>query len=74
VPQDLSVIGYDDIELAEVVGLTTMRQPLFQSGRRGMELLLEALRGHPVEPRREVLPVELVVRGTTGPPGTVQPM
>jgi DNA-binding LacI/PurR family transcriptional regulator len=68
VPQDLSVVGYDDIELAEVVGLTTMRQPLFESGRRGMELLLGALRGEPAEPRREVLPVELVVRGTTAPP------
>jgi LacI family transcriptional regulator/LacI family repressor for deo operon, udp, cdd, tsx, nupC, and nupG len=68
VPEQLSVVGYDDIELAEIVGLTTVRQPLFRSGQRGMQLLLDALRGHPSPPAREVLPLELVVRGTTGPP------
>jgi DNA-binding LacI/PurR family transcriptional regulator len=68
VPEQLSVIGYDDIELAEVVGLTTMRQPLYRSGERGMELLLEALHDRAGEPLREVLPVELVVRSTTAPP------
>ncbi len=69
VPGQLSVVGYDDIELAEIVGLTTIRQPLFRSGQRGMQLLLDALRGHPAPPAREVLPLELVVRGTTAPPG-----
>jgi DNA-binding LacI/PurR family transcriptional regulator len=68
VPERLSVIGYDDIEIAEVLGLTTMRQPLFLSGRRGMEMLLDALRGQPPEALREVLPLELVVRATTAAP------
>jgi DNA-binding LacI/PurR family transcriptional regulator len=68
VPEQLSVIGYDDVEVAEIVGLTTMRQPLFRSGQRGTELLLQALRAPETEPVREVLPVELVVRGTTAPP------
>ena len=40
VPDDLSVIGYDDIEAADYVGLTTVRQQLFESGRRGAEVLL----------------------------------
>ena len=40
VPDDLSVIGYDDVEAADYVGLTTVRQQLFESGRRGAELLL----------------------------------
>jgi LacI family transcriptional regulator/LacI family repressor for deo operon, udp, cdd, tsx, nupC, and nupG len=71
VPEQLSVVGYDDIELADVVGLTTVRQPLFRSGQRGMQLLLDALRGNPYPPAREVLPLELVVRGTTGPPSAV---
>ena len=35
VPDDLSVVGYDDIEAADYVGLTTVRQQLFESGRRG---------------------------------------
>ena len=39
-PDDLSVIGYDDIEAADYVGLTTVRQQLFESGRRGAEILL----------------------------------
>jgi DNA-binding LacI/PurR family transcriptional regulator len=68
VPEQLSVIGYDDVEVAEVVELTTIRQPLFLSGRRGIELLLEALNHPDVEPVREVLPVELIVRRTTAAP------
>lgn len=68
VPHDLSVIGYDDIEIAEYLGLTTVRQQLFESGVRGVELLLEALTTPPSEPVCEVLPVELVVRGSTAPP------
>jgi len=68
VPEQLSVIGYDDVEVAEIVGLTTVRQPLYRSGQRGMQLLLDGLRDRSIEPTHEVLPLELVVRGTTGPP------
>jgi DNA-binding LacI/PurR family transcriptional regulator len=68
VPGRLSVIGYDDIEIAGDLGLTTIRQPLEESGRRGVALLLEAMDGAGGRPVREVLPVELVVRATTGPP------
>ena len=68
VPEDLSVIGYDDIEAADFVGLTTIRQGLFESGRRGAELLLAEIerRSDPAPVVR--LPPELVVRGSTGPP------
>jgi DNA-binding LacI/PurR family transcriptional regulator len=67
VPEELSIVGFDDIEVASYVGLTTVRQPLAESGRRGAELLLRALGGRPVDLRTELLPLELVVRGTTGP-------
>jgi LacI family transcriptional regulator len=67
IPEELSVIGFDDIEVASYVGLTTVRQPLFESGRRGAELLLRALAGRTVDVRTELLPLELIVRGTTGP-------
>jgi hypothetical protein len=67
VPRDLSVIGYDDIEIAEYLGLTTIRQQLFESGVRGVELLLETLDTPPSEPVCDVLPAELVVRDTTAP-------
>ena len=43
VPEDLSVVGFDDIEISAYAGLTTVRQPLFESGRIGAELLLAAL-------------------------------
>jgi LacI family transcriptional regulator len=68
VPQELSVIGFDDIEVASYAGLTTVRQPLFESGRRGAELLLQALAGRQLPVRSERLPVEIVLRGTTAPP------
>ncbi len=68
VPDDLSVIGYDDIEMADYIGLTTIRQQLFESGRRGADLLLRE-----IEQRSEVAPSieltpEVVVSGTTAPP------
>ncbi|HEV7719889.1 MAG TPA: LacI family DNA-binding transcriptional regulator [Iamia sp.] len=68
VPDDLSVIGFDDIELSAYVGLTTVRQPLFESGQLATRLLLEALAGD-TTPTVHVheLPLEVVVRSTTGP-------
>lgn len=68
VPEDLSVIGFDDIEIAEYVSLTTVRQPLFETGARGVALLLELLGGERTVLSCEQLPIELVVRGTTGAP------
>jgi len=70
VPGDLSVIGFDDIEVASYAGLTTIRWPLFQSGHRGCELLLQALAGEAIAVRTETMPLELVARGTTAPPKT----
>jgi DNA-binding LacI/PurR family transcriptional regulator len=70
VPADLSVVGFDDIDISAYVGLTTVRQPLFESGRRGGELLLQMLAGAGQqlgERHTEQLPLELVIRATTGP-------
>lgn len=68
VPQDLSIIGFDDIEVSPYVGLTTVRQPLAQSGARGASLLLAELAGQGAGGVEEVLPLELVLRKTTAPP------
>jgi LacI family transcriptional regulator len=68
VPEQLSIIGYDDIEVAEFLELTTMRQLLFESGERGVQLLLRVLADPAAEPRCEVMPTELIVRATTAPP------
>jgi len=68
VPEDLSVVGYDDIEISEYIGLTTVRQMLYESGKRGVELLLEVLADPEMKPQCEVLPTELIVRKTTAAP------
>jgi LacI family transcriptional regulator, galactose operon repressor len=68
VPEDVSVIGYDDVEAADYVGLTTIRQPLTETGERAARRLLARIEGRDDAPLREVLPVTLVVRRTTAPP------
>lgn len=68
VPDDLSIIGFDDIDVAEYLGLSTVQQPLFTSGTRGVELLLGLIGGDPPLPQPEILTVDLVVRHTTAPP------
>jgi DNA-binding LacI/PurR family transcriptional regulator len=67
VPDDLSVIGYDDIEAADYVGLTTVRQQLFESGRRGAEILLAEVEARSERPAIARLAPQLVVRMTTAP-------
>jgi len=62
VPTDVSVVGFDDLpEFGE--GLTTVRQDIGRVAAAAVTLLKEGLRGEPV--RHDVIPVQLVVRGTT---------
>lgn len=68
VPGDLSVTGYDDLELADHLGLTTVRQPLLESGVRAVERLLGMVDGGPTGTLREVQPISLVVRRSTASP------
>jgi DNA-binding LacI/PurR family transcriptional regulator len=63
VPGDVSVTGFDDVPAAAEAQLTTIRQPLVEKGREAGRLLIE----HGTE-REVVLPIELVARGSTGPP------
>ena len=77
VPDDLSVVGYDDIDLAAPMGLTTVRQPLERSGARAADLMVSAI-GAPgsslgaASGQRthfdELMDLELVARSTTRPP------
>jgi len=70
VPGDLSVIGFDDADLATILspGLTTVRQPLAELGRTGVNLLTRMLEKQRVEALRVELATRLVVRESTGPP------
>lgn len=63
-PDDLAVVGFDDIEVAELYDLTTVRQPLYDSGRMGAELLWDLVEQPDREPVRIELPLEMVGRGT----------
>jgi DNA-binding LacI/PurR family transcriptional regulator len=64
VPEDLAVIGFDDVEEAAVLGLTTVRQPLRETGARGVELLLSAIDGREIAALEELAPLAVVGRRT----------
>ena len=70
VPEALSVVGFDDVEVARWAGLTTVAQPLEESGEEGARLLLAAAEGAPARSRR--LELRLVRRLTTAEPGTMR--
>ncbi len=63
VPEDVSVIGFDDAPIADLIGLTTVRQPLVDKGRTAATMLLDLINGH--SRRRSVKKVELVIRSST---------
>jgi LacI family transcriptional regulator len=70
VPDDLSVLGFDDIVEAAWfgAGLTTVRQPLREMGRVAVQRLVSLLADPSQPPTRVVMETELVVRHTTAPP------
>jgi len=69
IPRDVSVIGFDDMDFARVLdpALTTVALDAEQLGASGFELLEARMAGRRTR-RRVVLPAELLVRGSTGPP------
>lgn len=64
VPHDLAILGFDDLDVADYIGLTTIRQQLDESGRVAVELLISRL----VDPARSIqhiqLPLTIVERET----------
>jgi LacI family transcriptional regulator len=72
IPEDISLVGFDDAEEAMLVTptLTTVRQPLQEMGRMGVSLLSRLLEGQAVEALRVELATKLVVRESTAPPAT----
>jgi len=71
VPDDISIIGFDDIPQAAFTcpALTTIFQPKLEMGREGVALLLEEI-NEPTNPikKKISLPVKLIIRETTAPP------
>ncbi len=68
IPEELSVIGYDNIRDAEYLNLTTIAQPLFESGFEGARLLLKILKEKPTDVQELSMELELIERATTAPP------
>lgn len=72
VPQDLSVVGFDDLAEGRrsTPPLTTVRQDVQAKARASVDLLVEQMTAREDAPRRVVLDVTLVERRSVGPPGT----
>lgn len=75
VPEDLSVVGYDDLPVAEWVGpaLTTVRQPLDEMAATAARMVLALAAGETIPNPRIELAIELVVRSSTAPPRSSRP-
>ena len=74
-PSELSVVGFDDIQMARYVDppLATVRQPMARIGRKTVELLLDILSGRQTEPVHATLPYEIIARESMGPVSTQSP-
>jgi LacI family transcriptional regulator len=71
VPADLSIIGFDDVDMAVLTDppLTTVNQPVRGKGEAAMRLLLDLVAHRDVDPLQvRTMPTRLIVRGSTGPP------
>ncbi|MEH0551178.1 LacI family DNA-binding transcriptional regulator [Streptomyces sp. B21-101] len=70
VPQDVAVVGFDDVEMASYTcpALTTVRQPMRETGEAAARLLLDHVRGSPEAASSCIVPTSLVVRGSTSRP------
>jgi LacI family transcriptional regulator, xylobiose transport system transcriptional regulator len=70
IPEDLSVVGFDDLPFASWAGppLTTVRQPLAQMGATAANLVISLAAGQRLEQHRIELATKLAVRDSTGPP------
>ena len=74
VPRDIAIVGFDDSELARALDLTSVRQPLQESGRAAVQLLAERLHD-PTRPIRDVsLKLQLMPRATTSPNPSPSPV
>lgn len=67
VPEDVSIVGYDDLKLSRFLGLSSVSQGMHEAGRMATERLLERLSG-PHDDRVDVqLPLRMMVRSSSGP-------
>ena len=68
VPEQMSLIGFDDNQLARIQDMTTIHQDPVMLGREASRLVLDLLQGRPVDEPHIIVPTTPVLRGTTGVP------
>lgn len=66
VPEDIAVVGFDDIELAKYAQLTTVRQPMHTMGTLAVQMLMERMKNPDAPPNVSTFLPELVIRRTCG--------
>jgi len=73
-PEDIAIVGFDDIELASHLRLTTMRQPMFDMGVLAARKLEERINGSQLPPANNPFVPELIIRDTCGMKKTFSPV
>lgn len=67
IPEEISVIGFDDINICEIISptLSTIRQPISEMGTKAAQQLIALISGAEVQPQKFIYPGKLIKRGTT---------
>ena len=73
-PAALSIVGFDDMAIASYIspGLTTIRQPAYEMGRMGTEILLDCIKKRAGGPVNKILETSIVIRESTAAPARKQ--
>jgi LacI family transcriptional regulator len=66
IPEDLAVVSFDDIELAQYAELTTMRQPMYEIGRLAMEKLIARMKTPDAPPTLSSFVPDIIIRKSCG--------
>ncbi len=66
IPEDIAIIGQDDMKMAKIAGLTTIKQPISEMGKKAVELAVNAIEKNELKKMRdEIFYPELIIRKTT---------
>lgn len=65
IPDDIAIIGYDDLDFAEHFGLTTVKQPIIEMGQEAFKLIMESIKDKNIEQKHIQLKPELIIRNST---------
>ena len=66
VSEDVAIVGFDDIELSEYLGLTTMRQPMFEMGELAVQRLMAKISGTDSKDFKKIFSTNLIIRESCG--------